>query len=80
MLAKVEALRGRLIPAAVDATVTRNYGETAAEKSNELIEHLLIATLSVIGLILLAMGWRSALVVAVAVPVTLALTLRVSRT
>ena len=75
VLRKVEALRGRLIPASVDATVTRNYGETAAEKSNELIEHLLIATLSVIALILLAMGWRSALVVAVAVPVTLALTL-----
>jgi multidrug efflux pump subunit AcrB len=75
VLAKVDALRGRLIPASVDATVTRNYGETAAEKSNELIEHLLIATLSVIALILVAMGWRSALVVAVAVPVTLALTL-----
>jgi multidrug efflux pump subunit AcrB len=75
VLAKVGALRGRLIPASVEASVTRNYGETAAEKSNELIEHLLIATLSVIALILLAMGWRSALVVAVAVPVTLALTL-----
>jgi len=75
VLAKVGALRGRLIPASVEATVTRNYGETAAEKSNELIEHLLIATLSVVALILLAMGWRSALVVAVAVPVTLALTL-----
>jgi multidrug efflux pump subunit AcrB len=75
VLAKVDALRGRLIPSTVDATVTRNYGETAAEKSNELIEHLLIATLSVIALILVAMGWRSALVVAVAVPVTLALTL-----
>ena len=62
-------------PPSVEATVTRNYGETAGEKSNELIEHLLIATLSVIALILLAMGWRSALVVAVAVPVTLALTL-----
>jgi multidrug efflux pump subunit AcrB len=73
--AKVRALRGRLIPGAVEATVTRDYGETAAEKSNELIEHLLIATLSVIALILVAMGWRSALVVAVAVPVTLALTL-----
>ena len=72
---KVEALRGRLIPGAVEVTVTRNYGETAGEKSNELIEHLLIATLSVITLILLAMGWRSAVVVAVAVPVTLALTL-----
>ena len=74
-LAKVDALRGGLIPASVEATVTRNYGETAGEKSNELIEHLLIATLSVIALILVAMGWRSALVVAIAVPVTLALTL-----
>src|SRR5512142_1787301 len=73
--AKLRALRGRLLPASVEATVTRNYGETAAEKSNALIEHLLIATLSVIALILVAMGWRSALVVAVAVPVTLALTL-----
>ncbi len=73
--ARLHALRGALIPAAVDATVTRNYGESAGEKSNELIEHLLIATLSVIALIMLAMGWRSALVVAVAVPVTLALTL-----
>jgi multidrug efflux pump subunit AcrB len=75
VLAKVDALRGGLIPSSVKATVTRNYGETAGDKSNELIEHLLIATLSVIALILLAMGWRSALVVGVAVPVTLALTL-----
>jgi len=72
---KVAALRGSLLPAGVQVTTTRNYGETAGEKSNELIEHLFIATLSVIALILLAMGWRSALVVAVAVPVTLALTL-----
>ena len=75
VLEKVEALRGRLLPASVQTTVTRNYGETAGEKSSELIEHLLIATLSVIVLILLAMGWRSAVVVGVAVPVTLALTL-----
>jgi len=75
VLAKVEALRGGLIPRDLKLTVTRNYGETAGEKSNELIEHLLIATLSVIALILLAMGWRSAVVVGVAVPVTLALTL-----
>ena len=72
---KVHTLEGRLIPSAVSVEVTRNYGETAGEKSNELIEHLLIATLSVIALILLAMGWRSAIVVAIAVPVTLALTL-----
>jgi len=75
VLAKVEVLRGRLLPRDVTVDVTRNYGETAGEKSNELIEHLLIATLSVIALILLAMGWRSAVVVGVAVPVTLALTL-----
>ncbi len=75
VLEKVDDLRGRLIPGAVDVTVTRNYGETAGEKSSELIDHLLIATLSVIALILLAMGWRSAVVVGVAVPVTLALTL-----
>ncbi len=75
VLAKVEALKGNLIPRDLSVTVTRNYGETAGDKSNELIEHLMIATLSVIALILLAMGWRSALVVGIAVPVTLALTL-----
>jgi multidrug efflux pump subunit AcrB len=78
VLAKVDALRGNLIPHDLKVTVTRNYGETAGDKSNELIEHLLIATLSVIALILLAMGWRSAVVVGVAVPVTLALTLLIT--
>ncbi len=72
---KLESLRGGLVPRSVKVSVTRNYGETAGEKSNELIEHLLIATFSVIALIALAMGWRAGLVVAVAVPVTLALTL-----
>jgi multidrug efflux pump subunit AcrB len=75
---KVDTLRGSLIPASVQVDVTRNYGATAGEKSNDLIEHLLIATLSVVALIWLAMGWRSAAVVGVAVPVTLALTLLLS--
>jgi multidrug efflux pump subunit AcrB len=75
VLAKVEALRPRLLPADVHVTVTRNYGETARDKSNELVEHLLIATFSVVVLISLAMGWRSGLVVGIAVPVTHALTL-----
>jgi multidrug efflux pump subunit AcrB len=74
-LAKVDALRGQIIPSDVTVTVTRNYGETAKEKSNELLEHMLIATISVIILIALALGAREAIVVAVAVPVTLALTL-----
>jgi multidrug efflux pump subunit AcrB len=76
--AKLDTLRGYVIPRAVQVTVTRNYGETAGEKSNELIEHLFIATLSVIALILLAMGWRSAVVVGVTVPATLSLTLLIS--
>jgi len=75
---KVLALRGKLLPATIQATITRNYGETAGDKSNELIEHLLIATLSVTALILLAMGWRSAVIVGIAVPVTLALTLLIA--
>ena len=75
VLRKVEDLRPRLLPAEVRVDVTRNYGETAKEKSNELVDHLLIATLSVVALISLAMGWRSGLVVGIAVPVTLALTL-----
>jgi len=75
VLRKVEQLRGRLLPAEVRVDVTRNYGETAAEKSNELVDHLLLATLSVVVLISLAMGWRSGLVVGIAIPVTLALTL-----
>jgi multidrug efflux pump subunit AcrB len=43
---KVEALRGSLIPSDVRATVTRDYGETARDKSNELLDHMLIATIS----------------------------------
>ncbi len=75
VLEKLERLRPRLLPADVHVEITRNYGQTAAEKSNELVEHLLIATLSVVALISLAMGWRSGLVVGIAVPVTLSLTL-----
>ncbi|HKB69623.1 MAG TPA: efflux RND transporter permease subunit [Thermoanaerobaculia bacterium] len=75
VLAKLDALRPRLLPAGVRVAVTRDYGKTANEKANELVEHLLLATLSVTVLIALAMGWRSAAVVAIAVPVTLALTL-----
>jgi multidrug efflux pump subunit AcrB len=77
-LAKVDALRGHLIPSDVNVTVTRNYGETAKEKSDELLQHMLIATISVIILIALALGAREAVVVAVAVPVTLALTLLIN--
>ncbi len=74
-LHRLEQARGRIVPAGVTVDVTRDYGETASEKANELILHLMIATLSVTVLIGLFLGWREALVVLVAVPVTLALTL-----
>jgi multidrug efflux pump subunit AcrB len=75
VMEKVNSLKGAVIPSQVNVTVTRNYGETAQEKSNELLQHLLLAMLSVTVLIALALGWRSAMVVLSAVPVTLALTL-----
>ena len=77
-LRKVEALKGQLIPNDVQVTVTRNYGETAKDKSDELLYHMLIATFSVTILIALFLGWRESIVVAVAVPVTLALTLLIN--
>ncbi len=61
----------------MNITTTRNYGETAKEKSDELLKHLFIATLSVTLLIALALGWRESGVVLIAIPVTLALTLAV---
>jgi multidrug efflux pump subunit AcrB len=75
VIEKVESLRGSIVPAGVEMTVTRNYGETAQEKSNELLKHLMIATFGVTLLVAFALGWRSSIVVLAAIPVTLALTL-----
>ena len=77
VLDKIAALRGYVLPGDLNITVTRNYGETAKDKSDELLKHLFIATLSVTLLIALALGWRESGVVLLAVPVTLALTLTV---
>jgi multidrug efflux pump subunit AcrB len=79
VLHHVGSLRGDLLPSDVELTVTRNYGETADEKATELLSHILIATLGVALLVWLALGWREAVVVLIAVPVTLALTLLVYR-
>jgi multidrug efflux pump subunit AcrB len=75
VLTRVEALKGKLIPQGVQVTVTRDYGETANEKANELLFHLGLATVSIIFLVWLAIGWREAIVVAVVIPVTILLTL-----
>ena len=75
VLAKLDTLKGTLIPSDVNLTITRDYGETAAEKSNELLWHMLLAVISVSLLIWLVLGRREAAVVLIAIPVTLALTL-----
>jgi multidrug efflux pump subunit AcrB len=73
--AKLDAVRPVLLPADLTVTVTRDYGETAAEKSNELLYHMFLAVAFVSVLIALALGLREAVVVLIAIPVTLALTL-----
>ncbi len=75
VLRRVDDVRSQLLPPDVHVAVTRNYGATASEKARELMLHLAIATVSVTVLVALVLGWREALVVLVAVPVTLALTL-----
>jgi multidrug efflux pump subunit AcrB len=77
VIEKVNFLKGWVIPSDVQLTVTRNYGETAAEKSNELLLHMMIAIFSVAVLIWLTLGLRESGIVAIAIPVTLALTLAV---
>jgi len=75
VLAKVEELRSTLIPSDIEVTITRDYGETAADKANELLLHMGIAVFGVALLILFFLGWRESLVVMLAIPSTLALTL-----
>ncbi len=75
---RIAEMRGTVIPGDVEVLKTRDYGFTADEKSSELIKHLWIATLAVVALMALALGRREALVVLVAVPTTLALTLAAS--
>jgi len=77
VLAKVDGVRGTLLPADVGLAITRDYGHTAAEKSNELLLHMGIAVFGVAILILFFLGWRESLVVLLAIPTTLALTLLV---
>ena len=75
ILAKVDHLKSELIPADVQLTISRNYGETASAKVSELLLHLFIAIVVVTLFVMLAMGWRGGLVVFLSVPVTFALTL-----
>lgn len=75
VIATVAGLRGTIIPDEVDVHVTRDYGETANHKVNELVKHLLIAIATIIVLLAFALGPKEAFIVAIAVPMTLAVTL-----
>ncbi|MDH5535585.1 MAG: efflux RND transporter permease subunit, partial [Betaproteobacteria bacterium] len=72
---RVAELKGSVIPEGVNVTLTRNYGETANDKAQKLIQKLAFATASVIALVLFALGRREAVIVGVAVVLTLAATL-----
>jgi len=76
---RLENLKGTLIPDDISVNVTRNYGETANEKANELLFHLGLATLSIVLLVAIAIGIREALVVAIVIPTTILLTLFAAR-
>ncbi|GAA5075402.1 efflux RND transporter permease subunit [Roseibacterium beibuensis] len=75
ILHRVEALEGSLIPDSVQVEVTRDYGETAAHKADKLLLKLFLATLSIVVLTLLTIGWRESIVVAIVIPVTILLAL-----
>jgi len=75
LIKRVAFMKGKVIPSDVQVSVTRNYGETAREKNNELLFHMFLAAFSVTILIALFMGWRAGAVAAIAIPVTLALTM-----
>ena len=75
LLQRVEELKGSVIPSDVQVTATRNYGETANDKAKKLIQKLIFATVAVVALVWMAMGRREALIVGVAVLLTLAATL-----
>ena len=72
-------LEGPLVPADLEVMVTRNYGETANDKANELLFHLGLATVSIVLLVAVAIGWREAIVVALVIPTTILLTLFAAR-
>ncbi len=73
--ARVASLEGRLMPKDVRVEITRDYGATADDKANELLFHLGLATVSIVVLIALAVGWREAIVTLVVIPTTILLTL-----
>ncbi|PLX39607.1 MAG: multidrug transporter AcrB [Hyphomicrobiales bacterium] len=78
VLERVHMLEDRLVPADLTVEITRDYGETANEKANELLFHLALATISIVLLVGLVIGWREGIVVLIVIPTTILLTLLAS--
>ncbi len=74
LLARLDMVRERLLPEGVEVAVTRNYGETARDKADELLSHLLGATVVIVLIIAVFIGWREGIVVMVVIPATILLT------
>ncbi len=77
ILAKLDELKKNAIPAGINVTVTRNDGKTANDAVNELVFHLVVSILVVLVLLFFTLGWREAAIVALAIPLTLFLTLAI---
>jgi len=75
VMKRLETVKGRIVPASLEVAVTRNYGDTANEKANELLFHLALATVSIVILITVAIGWREGVVVMIIIPTTILLTM-----
>ncbi|WP_436641484.1 efflux RND transporter permease subunit [Microbaculum sp. FT89] len=75
LVERLELMRDRLVPEDLDVLITRDYGETANEKANELLFHLALATVSIVILVAFAIGWREGVVVLIVIPTTILLTL-----
>ncbi len=75
VIARFEQLKGTFVPEGVEATITRNYGQTATDKAMTLIKKLIFATSAVVVLVWFALGWREAFIVGTAVVITLTITL-----
>jgi len=74
VLKRLELVRGNLIPDDINVAVTRDYGETAGHKSNEMMLHLVLATAAIVIIMGAFLGWREGIVVLLVVPSTILLT------
>ncbi|WP_417669840.1 efflux RND transporter permease subunit [Roseibium sp.] len=78
LLERLELARGDLVPDALEIEITRNYGETAQHKANELFSHLAGASISIFFMIVIFIGWREGVVTLIIIPATILLTFAAS--